>query len=236
LKKIFDLSNVPNFAICKILDLVGICCSIEGILEEDFMGLIDLKLVLRSYKNDPEIQINLILLIGRIIGNPNLISFISNEEINFVIENLIYQTGDLNQSAFCAIIYAFNDKSDESTMNLLLGLIQNHLENENLFNFIIKKATIRPIAYQVLLTMLSHQFIFRIALNSSNILTVLLNRSNDLSSEGLKWKFTILENIFKRDDLIVLLNEQTKQEIKKYLSSGIFYNDNHNELKYETVQ
>ena len=79
----------------------------------------------------------------------------------------------------------------------------------------------------------SSQESFKFILNNSNLFANLLERSQDQSLLGLKWKYGIIEDIRINPELFDCLNEPLKEKVIKYLRNGVTFIPKTLQVAYE---
>ncbi len=233
------LSAPDDVKVLRIIDFFGNCALNNCLIPEDASFLAQ-KFRTLLEAEDASIKSTLIFSICAFAAKDSLFEAVSSL-LPEVLTALFHGPSAIQLAALHGLGIIFRESEDLSAAKVSLLSQLNSFLSESIFSWLHKRAQSnfdeqKSAAYFCIKGLLSSIQGLTTALNTSSILADLLNREADDSMLGLKWKYGILEMIFKKPQLVALLNQPLREQIMRYLGQGVVFKTVSTRVAFEPVQ
>jgi len=201
----------------------------KGEVFEKFIDLIHV--VSKIIERNPSDK--LITFFYQIMVSKNGLKFISESKdiLDFIIQPIDSTNNDLRISSLHCLSgllakYPSDDENREVLKNIYAEIprVKNYSTTELLLSYLRKPIDdLRAASYSVFYALVRHSWGLELFMSAAGVSEYFLNRSEDDTALGLKWKYMILELIFKFENSKKIIGVDYYYLIKEYLELGMYY-------------
>lgn len=170
-----------------------------------------------------------LFFVGTLCANASGYGHVSKESLDILVHCALSRADSIASAAIHGVAVAFSKELGQEHVEFLRSLfisLQREV-NDQLFDRIIARAKScipedKSAAYFLLSNLISHQFV--VQSSDSNILTsFLLDRQSDTSTEGMKWKYGIIEALHRQPWFTQLFSREIQMGMIEYLRAGVVF-------------
>lgn len=170
-------------------------------------------------------------------------STISEDPKNLLVsfpDHLVHGTSSVQLAALHGLGIFFKTHSEVNTNNPKIQILLYLTENCNFFDFLVERTNStfdeqKSAAYFVLKSIVSTEECLKLVLDTTILISNLLDRTLDNSQVGLKWKYGIFEQIYSNSNLFSCFNDTLKEQVTKYLGQGVTFVPKSTRVAFESA-
>lgn len=233
---IIGISEQTSFCLEVLSDISLIeNVNLESWIRQGIIHKLDCLLI----DSDVRTKESALFFVGVLCANASAYKHISKDSLNTLFNSAFSKADSIATAAIHGVAVAFSREFGQEHVEFLHDLFTTLQQETNgqLFDRIMARARScipedKSAAYFLLSNLVSHQFIIQSP--DTNILTsFLLDRQSDTSTEGMKWKYGIIEALHRQPWFTQVFPEDIQIKMIDYLRAGVVFIGRQSRIAFE---